>query len=158
MLEELKKKKCEMIVGPGQSSNAANDQVIGIFGVGTKRAVVALAQDIKITTRNGKNKTYQVEFDDSWLATEGWILPLYEVEEIDEGSTIINLQRLRIHVTNGAINRLKEHIQITYARFLTNDQLLIKLNNEKIFPTTFENWAFPPQYRTSNIFRNFTNS
>jgi hypothetical protein len=142
----VKKEDMRVIVGPGQTSNAASDEVIGIFGVGTKRAVVALAEDVKITTRCGTDKTYQVEFDDTWLATESWSLPLYEVEDIEEGTTIINLQRLRINIANKDLNRLKEHVQVTYAHFLTDNRLLIKVNNEKILPKTFENWAFPPDY------------
>lgn len=141
----VKKEEMRVIVGPGQTSNVGSDEVIGIFGVGTKRAVVALAQDIKITS-NATEKTYQVEFDDAWLNTDGWNLPLYEVDAIEESTTIINLQRLRIHIANKDLNRLKEHIQVTYAKFLTNNQLLIKVNNDKILAKTFDNWAFPPQY------------
>lgn len=48
-----------LIVGPGQTSNQPTDEVIGIFGVGTKRAVVALSQDIEITSRHGRDKTYR---------------------------------------------------------------------------------------------------
>jgi sensor histidine kinase regulating citrate/malate metabolism len=53
----VKKSDLHLIVGPGQTSNLSADETIGIFGVGTKRAVVALAQDIKITTRYKRNKT-----------------------------------------------------------------------------------------------------
>ena len=44
----IKESELNIIVGPGQTSNAATDETIGIFGVGSKRAVVALSQDIKI--------------------------------------------------------------------------------------------------------------
>jgi hypothetical protein len=142
----VKKEDMRVIVGPGQTSNLPSDEIIGIFGVGTKRAVVALAQYIKITTRHGKDKTYLVEFDDAWLATESWDLPLYEVEDIEESTTIIDLQKLRMQITDKNLSYLREHIQATYARFLTNNQLLIKLNGEKLVPKTFENWAFPPNY------------
>src|SRR5205809_165760 len=54
------------IVGPGQTGTKPSDETIGIFGVGTKRAVVALAQDIRIKTRHAHDKTYQVDFDDNW--------------------------------------------------------------------------------------------
>lgn len=60
------KANLKFIVGPGQTSNLPEAEIIGIFGVGTKRAVVALAQDITITTRYGNQRTFQVEFDDSW--------------------------------------------------------------------------------------------
>jgi sensor histidine kinase regulating citrate/malate metabolism len=58
------------IVGPGQTGTSPTDETIGIFGVGTKRAVVALAQDIKIKTRYGNKRTFEVDFDDEWLQDE----------------------------------------------------------------------------------------
>lgn len=142
----VRKDDMRVIVGPGQTSNLPSDEVIGIFGVGTKRAVVALAQDVKITTRHGRDTTYQVEFDDDWLQTESWELPVYEVDDITEGTTIIDLQRLRMQITDKALSQLKEHIQSTYARFLTDNQLVIKLNAEQLQPHEFENWAYPPGY------------
>lgn len=50
----LQKSQLRHIVGPGQTGTVPTDETIGIFGVGTKRAVVALAQDIKIRTRYSK--------------------------------------------------------------------------------------------------------
>ena len=142
----VKKEDMRFIVGPGQTSNLPTEEVIGIFGVGTKRAVVALAQDVKITTRHGKDKTYLVEFDDEWLQTEDWELPLYEVEEIPEGTTIIELQKLRFNATDEGITQLKEHLETTYARFLTNNQVNIKLGQYQLKPRVFANWAYPPDY------------
>src|SRR6266481_9662940 len=55
------------IVGPGQTGTSPTDETIGIFGVGTKRAVVALSQDIKIKTRYPKEITHRLDFDESWL-------------------------------------------------------------------------------------------
>ncbi len=49
--------------------------------MGPKRAVVALARDIKVQTRCGDHpKTFQLEYDDSWLTTEDWHLPYYSTE------------------------------------------------------------------------------
>src|SRR5258708_7050038 len=75
----LAKSELRYIVGPGQTGTSSTDETIGLFGVGTKRAVVALAQDIKIKTRYGKENTYQVEFDDHWLTDDDCELPLYQV-------------------------------------------------------------------------------
>ncbi|MCW4006793.1 MAG: ATP-binding protein [Candidatus Bathyarchaeota archaeon] len=146
----VKKDDMRVIVGPGQTTNHPTDEVIGIFGVGTKRAVVALAQYIKITTRYKRDRTYQVEFDDAWLETDGWDLPLYEVDSIAESTTIIDLQKLRLHITDDVVLHLKQHIRATYAKFLTNDQLLLTLNGEKLQPLGFENWAYPPKYEPRN--------
>lgn len=140
------KENLRFIVGPGQTTNLPEDEVIGIFGVGTKRAVVALAQDIKITTRHNKERTYRVEFDQNWIREDDWSLPLYEVDEITEGTTIIELQKLRFRITDGAINHLKDHVRATYARFLLNNQLTISINEDSLAPLDFEDWAYPPKF------------
>jgi len=124
----LIKSQLRYIVGPGQTGTNPTDETIGIFGVGTKRAVVALAQDIKIKTRHAKERTYQVEFDDDWLQDESWDLPVYEVDEIGKGATIVELQKLRVQITDEAIAQLSDHLRTTYARFLKNDSVILKVN------------------------------
>jgi len=149
----VKKDDMNVIVAPGQTTNLQTDPVIGIFGVGTKRAVVALAQEIRITTRHLKEGTYQVEFDDSWIKSdENWILPLYEVDSINEGTTVISLKGLRMHIDQVGIANLKRYVSETYAKFLANSQLSIIVNSEKVLPISFENWAYPPSYQPRRYF------
>jgi len=142
----LPKSELRYIVGPGQTGTNPTEETIGIFGVGTKRAVVALAQDIKIKTRYMRDKTYQVEFDDDWIKDDEWYLPVYEVDEVKDGTTIVELQKLRLHITDELVIQLKEHLKATYARFLINSSVTIKVNREKLTPLFFENWAYPPGY------------
>jgi len=145
----LPRAELKYIVGPGQSGTNATDDTIGIFGVGTKRAVVALAQEIKIKTRHKKEPTYQIDIDDVWLEDDNWELPVYETDNIKEGATIIDLQKLRIHITEGLITHLKHHLAATYAKFLTNNKVAIYVNGEALSPRFFENWAYPPGYEPS---------
>ena len=142
----VEKSDLHLIVGPGQTSNVSADETIGIFGVGTKRAVVALSQDIKITTRYRRNKTFQVEFDEQWINSDEWKLPVYEVDDISESSTIVGLQKLRMKLTEESVTQLKEHLQATYARFIRDNNVIIKLGQEELQPLEFENWAFPRNY------------
>jgi len=134
------------IVGPGQTATSPTDETIGIFGVGTKRAVVALAQDIRIKTRHAKQKTFQVEFDDDWLADDNWELPVYEVDNIKQGTTEVDLHRLRVQITDEVISLLKNHLSTTYARFLTKNDVTISLNGQALESQFFENWAYPAKY------------
>jgi Histidine kinase-, DNA gyrase B-, and HSP90-like ATPase len=134
------------IVGPGETGTNPTDETIGIFGVGTKRAVVALAQDVKITTRFPKEKTHQIDFDDNWLNDDDWELPVYEVDEIPEGKTVVELQKLRSPITDKGITHLKEYLRTTYAKFLTSTSVALTLNGESLSPQFFENWAYPPGY------------
>lgn len=142
----LPKDDLRYVVGPGQTGTTPTDETIGIFGVGTKRAVVALAQDITIKTRHGKQPTHQVEFDEAWLADEDWELAVYEVDGISPGTTIVELQKLRLQVTDDAISHLRDHLKTTYARFLVKNNIALTLNGEKLTPQFFENWAYPPHF------------
>ena len=134
------------IVGPGQTGTNPTDEPIGIFGVGTKRGVVALAQDITIKSRHADQPTYQVEFDDIWLQDDDWTLAVYEVDDIAKGTTIVDLQKLRFHITGELIAKLKDHLSTTYAMFLSHSRVILKVNEEKLSPRFFENWAYPPEY------------
>lgn len=142
----LPRAELRYIVGPGQTGSSTTDETIGIFGVGTKRAVVALAQDIRIRTRHGKKETYEVDFDDTWLSDESWELPLYEVDDIGKGTTIVDLQRLRLVLTDESVDQLREHLSATYAKFLVKEAVTIELNGVPVEPRFFDNWSYPPKY------------
>jgi hypothetical protein len=142
----LPRAELRYVVGPGQTGASPTDETIGIFGVGTKRAVVALSQDIKITTRYVSEPTYQVDFDDQWLADDDWKLPVYEVDAVDKGTTIVELQKLRMAITDESIGHLRDHLGATYAKFLSDRRISISLNGTPIAPQFFESWSYPPKY------------
>jgi hypothetical protein len=142
----IAEKDLTYIVAPGQTLNPQAAETIGIFGVGTKRAVVALSQEVKIRTRQ-KEGTYQVEIDDSWInQADNWDLPVFRVSDISEGTTQIELLKLRKRITDITISKLKYHLSATYAIFLKDERLCIVLNGDRITPLTFDNWAYPPDY------------
>jgi len=142
----VRESELNSLVAPGHTLKKPEEETIGIFGVGTKRAVVALAQDIGISTRSKGPKTFRVEFDDDWLQSDDWNLPYYEVDDIEQGSTLIELQKLRIKLTAQSIDRLKKHLGATYARFLENNNATLTVNATKIVGHAFDNWAYPPRY------------
>jgi hypothetical protein len=136
-----------VMVTPGSGLGTGTEETIGIFGVGTKRAVVALAQHVRIRTRRGNGKTYLVEYDDHWLEDSTWDLPVYEVDAIAKASTIIELSRLRFRIDERDVSLLEEHLQATYALFLGGVDVTLSLNGTPLSPHTFENWTYPPDYR-----------
>lgn len=143
----LKHSELKYIVAPGHSSNNDVDETIGIFGVGSKRAVVHLAENIKITTHHPKDKTYRVEYDNEWLEDETtWNLPVYEVNEISKGTTVIELSNLRYKIIEEDITDLKNHLGETYALFLKSDDVEIIVNGFQVKSKGFEKWAYPPNY------------
>ena len=141
----IKEENLNSLVAPGVTLNDPKKEVIGLFGVGTKRAVVALGQEVKITTRYKADKSFRIEFDDAWLGTDDWHLPYYEVEDITPGSTIIELQKLRTKLDEQIITKLKSHLGATYSKFLTSN-IKILINGEKIKAESFDNWAYPPDF------------
>lgn len=134
------------IVGPGHTGNEEDDETIGFFGVGTKRAAVALSQDIVIKTRERRKDTFEVRLDDDWLKQETWQLPYSRVENIPPGETHILLSQLRSPLTSGTDDQLRDHLGATYARFLTGGSITILLGGRPVAPISFENWAYPPLY------------
>ncbi len=140
----LPRSDLKFIVSPGQTGTNPTDETIGLFGVGTKRAVVALAQDVRMRTRFRNQETFQLDFDDQWIQDDNWELPIYQVDEIAKGTTIIQLQRLRSHLSDESIKQLADHLGATYARFVSGGSLELTLNGQLVAPQFFENWAYPP--------------
>jgi hypothetical protein len=88
-----------------------------------------------------------VEFDEEWLESEEWILPVYEVSDISESTTIIELHKLRFVLADDNLSILKDHLRATYAQFLKNDKVIINMNENALQPKIFENWAYPPDFQ-----------
>lgn len=144
----IPQKDLSLIVSPGRTSNEPNHEIIGIFGVGSKRAVVALAQDIKIYSREAQKKTYLIEFDNEWIQDdEEWNLPIYQTDNIEESTTIIKLSSLRKTISEEDVFLLNKHLEATYGKFLNNKNVSISLNEFTVKSREFENWAFPPEYQ-----------
>lgn len=136
----------EILVGPGYSSNSGEGSTIGYFGVGTKRAVVALAQQISMRTCRADGPTHQVEYDDAWLETDSWRLPVFEVAPIPGGTTIITLSRLRHVISDELIENLRVHLGATYAIFVKGGNFSLLVNKQEVTAVEFEAWAYPPDF------------
>ncbi len=148
----VKEENLSSLISPGQTQNSPESEIIGLFGVGTKRAVVALGQDVTILTRYKNNKTFRIKFDDAWLEdSTGWTLPYYQVDNIPDNSTVIEIQKLRSVVTEEIIKKLIAHLGATYSRFLSS-KANISVNGERVTPLSFENWAYPPEYLPTSFY------
>ena len=148
----VKREELRFVFGPGLTGNRPTDKVIGIFGVGTMRAVVALAQHVRVRSRHASSLTHEVEFDDAWLATDEWDLDLYDTDSIAASTTSIEMDRLRFALTDDLVPQLIEHLSAVYARFLAAGRIGIKVGNDPVKPTCFDSdWAFPPGYPPQEI-------
>jgi hypothetical protein len=135
-----------LLVRPGASSGLETDQAIGIFGVGSKRSVVALAEDIIITTCSGEGPAYSVEYGHEWVALPTWDVPCYELSAVNPRHTTVHLRKLRHSITTNTQKELIPYISETYGRFLSGRNLTIKVNGDRVSPVLFNNWSYPREY------------
>ncbi len=109
-------------------------------------AVVALAENIKIKTRFSSETTYQIDIDNAWLESTDWEMPIYEIDDIEPGTTTVELSSLRFELTEEVQGQLQEHVSETYSQFIKQNNLEILFNSQKLSPIEFDNWAYPPEY------------
>ncbi len=149
----IEESKLDHVVSPGKTTNDIHDEVIGYFGVGSKRAVIALSQDIAIHSRFEHEKPYVVKLDEHWITEDpSWNLPYYESTlKLDPYTTLVELNRLRIQITSAEIAELKKHLREVYAIFIARG-VAIKINGEKLDPINFDDeWAYPPKLYPSRF-------
>lgn len=136
----------QVLISPGASNNSPDENIIGLFGVGSKRAVVALAEEIKILSRHKDGQSYQIDIDKRWLASDSWEIPVYEIDGVPKNTTIIDLSKLRIQLEAGDEPDLMAHLSEVYAHFLKDPKFEVILNGAPLQPVEFDEWAYPPDF------------
>ena len=140
----------DLLVVPGGSGNSPEAEVIGIFGVGSKRAGIALGERVEVRTHARGNPTYELEITKDWLATDDWNLPIFEVPDIAVGTTETNISHLRRPFTKDARDALIEHLGQTYSWFIGKG-LSLSVNDTVVEPIGFDTWAYPPSYEPRSV-------
>jgi hypothetical protein len=148
----VKRDELRVLVAPGESKNDLTAEVIGIFGVGGKRAGIALAEHVTIKTRFNQEESSELNITQEWLQTEGWDLPAYAIPDIASGTTLVEMSHLRESLTADQVDELRGHFGETYRWFLSQG-CTIEINGIPVSPLDFETWAFPPNFgpRTSRF-------
>jgi hypothetical protein len=142
----IPKENLRLLIAPGGSMNSPDGESIGIFGVGSKRSVVAIAENTTIKTHHRNDSSYQIDITREWLESADWQLPAYAIPEIKSGTTEIELTKLRKPVQVTDKNSLVDHFSETYEWFLRHHDVRLKVNGTKAIPKRFDNWAFPPGF------------
>ncbi len=83
-----------LLLAPGGSNNDPRAPMIGIFGVGSKRAGVALGEHVEIKTRFRNERSLELDTKE-WLESDDWHLNAYEIPAIDRGTTQVDILKLR---------------------------------------------------------------
>jgi len=141
----IKKADLRLIVAPGGSKNDPNAEIIGIFGVGSKRAVVALGERVELRTRVKGQATFQIDITKDWLESPDWEMAIYEVPDIEPNRTEIHITQLRRHINDDDVAQVTAHLGEVYASFITLG-CLIKVNGQEVVAKRFAVWAYPPEF------------
>ncbi len=134
-----------LLLAPGGSKNDPSAEVIGIFGVGSKRASIALGEQVDIKTRFKLGQSLELNISREWLESEDWRLAAYEIPEIKKGTTQVEISRLRRPFVSTDISALRVHFGQTYSWFIQNG-CVIQINGVAIDPEDFANWSYPKDY------------
>lgn len=114
----VKEEDLRLLVAPGGSRNEPGAEVIGVFGVGSKRAGIALGEQVLIRTRFGRGRTFELDITKEWLESEDWRLPAYEIPDIDPGTTHVGISHLRTPFSQHDVDEMIVHLGETYDWFL----------------------------------------
>jgi histidine kinase/DNA gyrase B/HSP90-like ATPase len=134
-----------VLIAPGESKNDLTAEAIGVFGVGGKRAGIALAEHVTIKTRFRDEESSELNITQAWLQIEDWSLPAYAIPNIEPGTTRVDMSHLRKTFNADDVDDLRIHFGETYDWFLSQG-CEIKVNGDPVLPINFEAWAFPPDY------------
>ena len=138
--------EARLLIAPGATRNGSGKPHIGIFGVGGKRAGVALGELVEIRTRHKKEKSIEVDITNEWLRDAGdWNLEICEIPDIDPSTTTVDISKVRQSFDEEDVEGIRQHLGETYSWFI-NEGSCLKLNGQQVEPITFDAWAYPPDY------------
>lgn len=138
-------KDAALLVSPGATREHPTDGQVGTFGVGGKRAGVALGEHVEVRTRYKREKSIQIDFTNDWLASDDWNKELYEIPDIEPGTTIVEVSKIRQGFTQENVDGMRRHLGETYALFII-EGCTITLNGVGVEPIVFDVWAYPREF------------
>lgn len=141
----VREDQLRLLIAPGASRNAPQRDLIGIFGVGGKRAGVALGEHVEIRTRFKNERTLQLEITKDWLSVDDWEMEAYQVPDAKPGTTSVEVSKVRQSFSEDDVDAIREHFGETYSWFLQNG-CTINLNGTPVEGATFDKWAYPPGF------------
>ncbi|AXV82234.1 ATP-binding protein [Ralstonia solanacearum] len=142
----VREEDARLLISPGASSIRDSHHVIGTFGVGGKRAGVALGEQVEIRSRFGRGKSIQVDITNDWLTSDDWHLDIYEIPDISPGTTSVDITKVRQGFNVADVDQLRLHLGETYSWFIKQG-CEIRLEGQPVEAILFDNWAYPPDYR-----------
>jgi len=140
----------ELLIAPGASGNPLDHASIGIFGVGGKRAGVALGELVEIRTRRAKESSLQIDLTKEWVEHPDWDLDIYQIPDIEPGTTTVDITKVRQGFDEDDVKAMRLHLGETYGWFMQHGCEII-LNGQVVEPVGFEDWAYPPDFSPKHV-------
>lgn len=141
----VREDQVEMLIAPGATRKSTGESLIGVFGVGGKRAGIALGELVEIRTRHKSEKSIQVDISSEWVESPSWDLDVYQIPDIEPGTTTVDISKVRQGFDGDYVEVMRKHLAETYSWFMGKGCELT-LNGSRIVPITFDMWAYPPDY------------
>ena len=123
---------------PSGHTNPKGRKLVGIYGIGMKRAIFKIGENCEITT-HAEDKSYRVVFSKEWMSDENeWNVPYYKVNRSKKRGTSVKVTRIRKVVSetfsrSEFISELSSHIQTHFA-YIIQKGFSIQLNGKEITP------------------------
>ncbi|SDO40515.1 Histidine kinase-, DNA gyrase B-, and HSP90-like ATPase [Sulfitobacter litoralis] len=134
-----------LLIAPGATRPLNTANLIGNFGVGGKRASVALGEHVTISSRHQDQGSFQIVIDQDWLADEDWRIDVSRVPDLSPGTTQVSISQVRQSFAQSDLDELYKHLEATYAHFV-REGCEVVLNGNPVGVTFFNAWAYPPDY------------
>jgi hypothetical protein len=136
-----------LVIQPGATERTLEEETIGVFGVGAKRALIALSKYSETVSRYPGNNTFKIILDNKWLTKKEWKIAKYKTSSIEEGHTKFILKNLKFSISRQIITEITDLISETYYYYLKERNVTVELNGAKLTPNIFNNWSYPPEGR-----------
>ncbi len=128
-------------MGRKKDDDSKKDGMVGVYGIGMKRAIFKMGTSCLISTQNGPHQ-YEVEITPEWIRDEdNWWLPVRKAKKsMKEDGTTIVVEDLRDEIKakfgedkKSFVSSLREAIETHYA-FIIDKGFVIELDGEPIEP------------------------
>jgi hypothetical protein len=146
----VRERDLHFLIAPGGSRNDPDAEVIGIFGVGSKRAGIALGERVEIRTRFARQRSCQMDITPEWLQSSDWHLTAYEIPDIAAGTTEVEISYLRKPFSRADVDEIRVKLGEIYDWFLQNGCTL-RVNRRTVDPISFADWAYPPEFPPRHV-------
>jgi len=139
----IKEEILPLVIQPGATERTLEEETIGVFGVGAKRALIALSKYSETISHFPDCDTFKIILNDKWLTKKEWKISKYRTDPIDEGHTKFILKDLKFTINRQIISEIIDLISETYYFYLKERNVIIELNGAKLEPKIFDEWSFP---------------